>query len=131
MGWSVVQALSGASWREYCTDEKHALVVRGALAAKGKRASDAYDRDRKDRDRKDRGRGGNHDNSEGSWNRRTSRAGPEDAVGNAGSWNTYNGQYVPPPAGAPPRSAAPSSATSGMAADRSAGSFHSQNDFCY
>ena len=30
-------------------------MVKGALAAQEKRASDAYDRDRKDRDRKDRG----------------------------------------------------------------------------
>ena len=131
VGWSVVEALAGASWRDYCTDEKHALVVKDALAAQEKRASDAYDRDRKDRDRKDRGRGGNRNNSEGYRSRRAHRAGSEDAVGDVGSWNTHNGQYIPPPAGAPPRSAAPGSAAGGMAANRSSGSFHSQNNFCY
>ena len=50
VGWSVVEALTGASWRDYCTDEKHALVAKDALVAQEKRASDAYDRDRKDRD---------------------------------------------------------------------------------
>ena len=131
VGWSVVEALTGASWRDYCTDEKHALVVKDTLAAQEKRASDAYDRDRKDRDRKDRGRGrggGGFNSSEGYRNRRTHRAGSEEDVG---SWNTYNGQYIPPPSGAPPRSAAPGSAAGGMAANRSSGSFHSQNDFCY
>ena len=131
VGWSVVEALTGASWRDYCTDEKHALVVKDALAAQEKRASDTHDRDRKDRDRKDRGRGrggGGSHNSEGYRSRRPYRAGSEDDVG---SWNTYNGQYIPPPSGAPPRSAAPGSAAAGMAANRSSGSFHSQNDFCY
>jgi hypothetical protein len=131
VGWSVVEALTGASWRDYCTDEKHALVVKDALAAQEKRASDTHDRDRKDRDRKDRGRGrggGGFNSSEGYRSRRTHRAGSEDDVG---SWNTYNGQYIPPPSGAPPRSAAPGSAAGGMAANRSSGSFHSQNDFCY
>jgi hypothetical protein len=133
VGWSVVEALTGASWRDYCTDEKHALVVKDTLAAQEKRASDAYDRDRKDRDRKDRGRGrgGGFDNSEGYRSRKAHRAGSEYAAGDVGSWNTYNGQYIPPPAGAPPRSAAPGSAAGGMAANRSSGSFHSQNDFCY
>ena len=133
VGWSVVEALTGASWRDYCTDEKHALVVKDTLAAQEKRASDAYDRDRKDRDRKDRGRGrgGGFDNSEGYRSRKAHRAGSEYAAGDVGSWNTYNGQYIPPPAGAPPRSAAPGSAAGGMAANRSSGSFHSRNDFCY
>ena len=133
VGWSVVEALTGASWRDYCTDEKHALVVKDTLAAQEKRASDAYDRDRKDRDRKDRGRGRGRgfDNSEGYRSRKAHRAGSEYAAGDVGSWNTYNGQYIPPPAGAPPRSAAPGSAAGGMAANRSSGSFHSQNDFCY
>ena len=126
VGWSVVEALTGASWRDYCTYEKHALVVKDALAAQEKRASDAYDRDRKDHDRKDRGRNGNRNDSEGYRIRRASRAGPEDAVGDVGSWNTYNGQYIPPP-----RSATPDSVTVGIAANRSAGSFHSHNDFCY
>ena len=27
IGWSTVETLTGASWRDYCTDEKHALVV--------------------------------------------------------------------------------------------------------
>ena len=54
VGWSVVEALTGASWRDYCTDEKHALVVRDALAAQEMRASDAYDRDRKELQRPDR-----------------------------------------------------------------------------
>ena len=36
--------LTGASWRDYCTDEKHALVVKDALAAQEKRATNAYNR---------------------------------------------------------------------------------------
>ena len=84
-----------------------------------------------DRDRKDRGRGGNRNHSEGYRNRRDSRAGPEDNVGDIGSWNTYNGQYIPLSAGAPPRSAAPGSVAGGMAANRSVGSFHSETDSCY
>ena len=28
IGWSVVESLTGASWRNYCTDDKHALVVK-------------------------------------------------------------------------------------------------------
>ena len=128
VGWTVVEALTGASWRDYCTDEKHALVVKDSLAAQEKRASYSYDRDRKDRGRSC---GGGFNNSEGCRSRRSHRAGFDDAAGDAGSWNTYNGRYIPPPAGAPPRSAAPGSAAGGMAANRSSGSFHSQNDFCY
>ena len=47
------------SWRDYCTDEKHALVVKDALAAQEKHATGDYERDRKDRDQK--GRGGRRD----------------------------------------------------------------------
>ena len=39
--WSTVETLSGASWRDYCTDEKHALVVMDALDSQEKRAADA------------------------------------------------------------------------------------------
>ena len=130
IGWSVVESLTGASWRDYCTDEKHALVVKDALAAQEKRATDAYERDRKDRDRKGRGSRRDHD-SQGYSSRRSYRAAPQEAAGELNSWNSYNGQYIPPPSGAPPRSAAPGSASGGMAANRSSGSIHSQNDFCY
>ena len=128
IGWSVVESLTGASWRDYCTDEKHALVVKEALAAQEKRATDAYERDRKDRDRKGRGNRRDHD-AQGYSSRKSSRAAAQEA---AGEWNSYNGQYIPPPPqGDPPRSAAPGGAAGGMAANRSSGSFHSQNDFCY
>ena len=130
IGWSVVESLTGASWRNYCTDDKHALVVKEALAAQEKRATDAYEKDQKERDRKDRNRGGGRNNSEG-YQSRKARAATEVSAAGVGSWNTYNGEYIPPPEGAPPRSAAPGSASGGMAANRSAGSFHSQNDFCY
>ena len=72
--------------------------MKDALAAQEKRASDTYDRDRKDRDRKDRGRGrrGGFHNSEDYRSRRSHRAGFDDAAGDVGSWNTYNGRYVPP-----------------------------------
>ena len=130
IGWSVVESLTGASWRNYCTDDKHALVVKDAIATQEKRATDAYDKDQKERDRKDRNRGnqgrGNHEGYQG---RKQQRAATESA-GTIGSWNTYNGEYIPPPAGAP-AAAAPGSASGGMAANRSTASFHSQNDFCY
>ena len=130
VGWSTVEALTGASWRDYCTDEKHALVVKDTLAAQEKRATDAYERDRKDRDRK--GRGGRRDHDSQGYNSRKSHRGVgQEAAGELNSYNSYNGQYIPPPSGAPPRSAAPGSASGGMAANRSSGSFHSQNDFCY
>ena len=130
IGWSTVEALTGASWRDYCTDEKHALVVKDTLAAQEKRATDAYERDRKDRDRK--GRGGRRDHDSQGYNSRKSHRGVgQEAAGELSSYNSYNGQYIPPPSGAPPRSAAPGSASGGMAANRSSGSFHSQNDFCY
>ena len=129
IGWSVVESLTGASWRNYCTDDKHALVVKDAIAAQEKRATDAYDKDQKERDRKERNRGGN--NSTGGYQGRKNRATATESAGEIGSWNTYNGQYIPPPAGAP-AAAAPGSASGGMAANRSAASsFHSQNDFCY
>ena len=132
IGWSVVESLTGASWCDYCTDEKHALVVKDALASQEKRATDAYEPDRKDRERKDRGRGGRRDHdSDGYKGRRSYRAAPQEAAGELNSYNSYNGQYIPPPSGAPPRSAAPGSASGGMAANRSSGSIHSQNDFCY
>ena len=133
VGWSVVEALTGASWRNYCTDDKHALLVKEALATHEKRASDAYDRDRKDRDRKDRDRirSGGKGAADGYRSRKFRAAATEFPTGDIGSWNTYNGVYVPPPGGEPPRSAAPGSASGGMAANRSSGSFHSQNDFCY
>jgi hypothetical protein len=130
VGWSTVEALTGASWRDYCTDEKHALVVKDTLAAQEKRATDAYERDRKDRDRKGRGGRRDHD-SQGYNSRKTHRGVGQEAAGELNSYNSYNGQYIPPPSGAPPRSAAPGSASGGMAANRSSGSFHSQNDFCY
>ena len=113
IGWSVVESLTGASWRDYCTDEKHALVVKDALAAQEKRATDAYERDRKDRDRKGRGTRRDHD-SQGYSSRRSYRAAPQEAAGELNSYNSYNGQYIPPPSGAPPRSAAPGSAAGGM-----------------
>ena len=133
VGWSVVEALTGASWRNYCTDDKHALLVKEALATQEKRASDSYDRDRKDRDRKDRdkNRGGGKGAADGYRSRKYRAAEPDFPTGEVASWNTYNGVYVPPPGGEPPRSAAPGSASGGMAANRSSGSFHSQNDFCY
>jgi hypothetical protein len=130
VGWSTVEALTGASWRDYCTDEKHALVVKDTLAAQEKRATDAYERDRKDRDRKGRGGRRDHD-SQGYNSRKNHRGVGQEAAGELNSYNSYNGQYIPPPSGAPPRSAAPGSASGGMAANRSSGSFHSQNDFCY
>jgi hypothetical protein len=130
VGWSTVEALTGASWRDYCTDEKHALVVKDTLAAQEKRATDAYERDRKDRDRKGRGGRRDHD-SQGYNSRKNHRGVGQEAAGELSSYNSYNGQYIPPPLGAPPRSAAPGSASGGMAANRSSGSFHSQNDFCY
>jgi hypothetical protein len=130
VGWSTVEALTGASWRDYCTDEKHALVVKDTLAAQEKRATDAYERDRKDRDRKGRGGRRDHD-SQGYNSRKNHRGVGQEAAGELSSYNSYNGQYIPPPSGAPPRSAAPGSASGGMAANRSSGSFHSQNDFCY
>ena len=130
IGWSTVEALTGASWRDYCTDEKHALVVKDTLAAQEKRATDAYERDRKDRDRKGRGGRRDHD-SQGYSSRKSFRAAPQEAAGELNSWNSYNGIYIPPPSSAPPRSAAPGGASGGMAANRSSGSIHSQNDFCY
>ena len=130
IGWSVVESLAGASWRDYCTDEKHALVVKDALAAQEKRATDAYERERKDRDRKGRGSRRDHD-SLGYSSRRNFRAAPQEAAGESNSWNSFNGKYIPPPSSAPPRFAAPGGASGGMAANRSSGSFHSQNDFCY
>ena len=75
IGWSTVEALTGASWRDYCTDEKHALVVKDALAAQEKRATDAYERDRKDRDRKGRGGRRDHD-ADGYRGRKSYRAAP-------------------------------------------------------
>ena len=130
IGWSVVESLTGASWRDYCTDDKHALVVKDALAVQEKRATDSYERDRKDRERKG-GRGRRDHNSQGYNSRRNHRADPQESAGELNSYNSYNGQYIPPPSGAPPRSAAPGSASGGMAANRSSGSIHSQNDFCY
>ena len=56
-GWSTVETLTGGSWRDYCTDEEHALVVKVALASQEKRATDAYERERKDRERKEHDRG--------------------------------------------------------------------------
>ena len=104
IGWSTVESLTGASWCDYCTNEKHALVVKDALAAQEKRATDAYERDRKDRERTDRGRGGRRDHdADGYRSRRSFRAAAQEATGELNSWNSYNGQYIPPPSGAPPR----------------------------
>ena len=103
IGWSVVESLSGALWRDYCTDEKHALVVKDAHAAQGKRAADAYERDRKDRDRKGRGSRRDHD-SQGYSSRRSFRAATQEVAGELSSWNSYNGKYIPPPSSAPSRS---------------------------
>ena len=61
IGWSTVESLTGSSWRDYCTDEKHALVVKHALATQERRATDAYERDQKHRDRKGRGGRRDHD----------------------------------------------------------------------
>ena len=78
IGWSVGESLAGASWRNYCTDGKHALVVKDAITVQEKRATDPYEHDRKDRERKDRGsRRRDHDYG-GYKSRRSYRAGPQE-----------------------------------------------------
>ena len=51
VGWATVESLSGASYGDYCEDEKQSLRVKEALAEQEKRALDAADRAQKERDR--------------------------------------------------------------------------------
>lgn len=51
IGWATVESLSGASYGDYCEDEKQSLRVKEALAEQEKRAQAAADRVQKERDR--------------------------------------------------------------------------------
>ena len=51
VGWATVESLSGASYGDYCEDEKQSLRVKEALAEQEKRAQAAADRAQKERDR--------------------------------------------------------------------------------
>jgi len=91
IGWSTVESLTGSTWRDYCTDDKHAAVVKDALAEHEKRAVTASDRASKESDRK-------RDSGKGEGKRRRP---PYHSYDTGGPYNTVNGVYVPPPAGSP------------------------------
>ena len=128
IGWSTVESLTGSSWRDYCTDDKHALVVKDALAEHEKRAVIASDRASKESDRK-------RDGGKGDSKRRRP---PYQSYDTGGPYNTVNGVYVPPPAGSPsapnPSSVMRPGPASGGLPARSGGkgvSFHDNNPWCY
>ena len=127
--WSTVESLTGSTWRDYCTDDKHALVVKDALAEHEKRAVTASDRASKDADpKRDSGR-----KDEGK-----RRRPPYQSYDTGGSYNTVNGVYIPPPAGSPsvPNASSvmrPGPASGGLPArsGRPGVSFHDNNPWCY
>ena len=130
VGWATVESLSGASYGDYCEDDKQSLRVKEALAEQEKRALAATDRAQKDRDRSLAQQNGGGRRRQKSYN-----GDVPPPPGSTNSWDAMSGQYVPipppPPRGG--RSAGsvmqPSVASAGLPAR---GFYdHSANDLCY
>ena len=122
IGWATVEALSGSSWRDLCSDEKHASNVKDALAEQEKLAVTESEKSQRQAEK-----AGNK--AAGRRPLRGSYQQPPAADSNASRSVSY---YVPPPpAGAP--NARPRAASAGMPAHQqySASAYHAANNFCY
>jgi hypothetical protein len=132
VGWATVESLSGASYGDYCEDDKQTLRVKEALAEQEKRALAASDRAHKERDRAFAQHNGGGRRRQP--HRQVDGGVPPAPPMSTTSWDAMTGQYVPMPPPPPPRGGRstvmqPSVASAGLPAR---GFYdHSANDLCY
>ena len=125
VGWATVESLSGASYGDYCEDEKEKLRVKEALAEQEKRAVTVADRAQKEKDRSFAQANAGH--------KQRNKRGPPPVPQ---MYNMVDGVHVPPPPSVGAHSISsvmqPAAASAGLPASRGRGFYdHSANDLCY